>query len=480
MRLSWVEVCSALRGEILGLFDPEAVPASVTGVSTDNRATMSGDLFFCIRGPRFDGRDFAASAVAQGAVAVVADQPLELPNVPVVLVDNAEQALGRLAHAWRKQASARVVGVTGTAGKTTVKELLAQILEKSGKTARTTKNLNNQLGLPRSILATDGDERYWVMEVGISQPGDMDELGSILEPDLALILNAGSGHTQGLGRNVARHKAALLRWIAPEGRALVCVDYPDLRREAEAAVPSCASLEFFSGRSQKDDTTGVSCSATYIGPVSGEEFAGMYHLQLGDWSGDVHAPFRGTAGAENVAAACAAAFCLDLELKNILSGLATAHLPEQRFACSRVGEWLLIDDSYNANPLSMARMIENAAELVPSSANDRASLVCVLGEMLELGDLADEEHEQLGQVLAQNGADLVLWKGGQGACVRQGLENAHFEGAFLECSSSEDIVAQLQKHDINRGVVLIKGSRSNKLEECVNGIRRFMGAADAV
>ncbi len=484
MRMTWSDALTALRGVPLL---SSSIPDEVTGMSTDNRQTKPGHIFFCIRGARFDGRDFAADAVKRGAVAIVADLPFMLdgPRAPVVLVDNVTRALGRLARVWRDRATAKVVGVTGTAGKTTVKEVLAQVLSREGVTARNEMNLNNHLGLPRSILSTNGDERFWVMEAGISREGDMDELGVILAPDLAIILNAGPGHTEGLGENVARHKAALLQWLRPSGLGLVSADYPDLVREARAFIRKGTCLELFTSRREGVNPE-VPYSASYLGPVadSGQDACpvfGRYRVRLGYWEGEMAAPFRGSYGAENVIAVCAAAYSLGLTPESIAAGLAEAKLPQQRFTCSRSGDWLIVDDSYNANPLSAKRMIESAAELASSPPRGIPGvLVCVMGEMLELGACAEIEHRALGSWLAMSGARLVAWKGGHGEAVKRGLEQADFSGTFVMFDDPGALPDILRQYGLLGGVMLFKGSRGNRLEECVARLEAGRETGNAV
>ena len=219
----------------------------VTAVATDSRAAVPGSLFVCIPGERVDGHDFAESAADRGACAVLAQHPLpafaeKRPGVPVLLVEDSVKALGQVAHAWRRTFAGKVVGLTGTAGKTTVKEVLASVLSLAGKTAKTEMNHNNQIGMPMAMLAADGGERFWVMEAGISHAGDMDELGAVMEPDLAIVLNAGTGHTEGLGREgVAWHKTRLFTHLSPAGKAMASADYPELARCALEPVPRSSS-----------------------------------------------------------------------------------------------------------------------------------------------------------------------------------------------------------------------------------------------
>jgi len=232
MRLSFEEIVRAVDGSAVAGAAPCGI---VEGVGTDSRAVKPGSLFVCIPGETFDGHDFAVKAIEAGAAALlVSRNPFDaVPPVPLILVEDTVKALGKLAHCWRERlGETRVIGLTGTAGKTTVKELLAQVLSRCGLTAKTHMNLNNQIGLPLSMLAATGEEAFWVMEAGISHPNDMDELGAILEPDLALILNVGPGHAAGLGdRGTAHYKSKLLAHLAPGGTAIISADYPDLARD---------------------------------------------------------------------------------------------------------------------------------------------------------------------------------------------------------------------------------------------------------
>ena len=284
---------------------------AVTSVVTDSREAVPGSLFVCIAGERVDGHDYAARAVEQGAVAVLAARPLEGLSVPVLLVQDTVRALGAVAALWRGKSSARVVGITGSAGKTTVKELLAHVLSRRGKTACNALNLNNQVGMPLCMLKTDGDEDFWVFEAGISHEGDMDELGAILQPDLALILNVGAAHTEGLGeRGVAWHKSRLLAHLAPEGQALVSADYDDLVREARAVF---GDVLFFTASGRP-----LSYRAAYAGCSDGVH--GQYRLWLDGRPCDVIAPFRGDYGTENCIAVAAAAHMLGLTAEEIAGG----------------------------------------------------------------------------------------------------------------------------------------------------------------
>ncbi len=457
MRMSLAEIREAvLSGEV----SAGQAEILVTGVAKDNRDIVPGDLFVCIPGERVDGHDFATAAVRAGAVAVLAQRALPgmSPSVPVLRVDDTVKALGRLAAAWRTRTRAKVVGITGTAGKTTVKEVLAQVLSVQGVTERTAKNHNNQIGLPLSILHAAEDAAFWVMEAGISHSHDMEELAPVLRPDIGLILNVGAGHTAGLGgRGVAWHKAQLLTHLTPGGTGLVSGDYPELVREARAA---CRNLLFFSSTGRPMPYRGA-----YKGP--GRDGRGVYRLSLNGAALDVETPFRGSYGTENAVAIAAAAHLLGLSDAAIAEGFAGARLPEQRFQIHRVRGWQCIDDTYNANPLSMARMLDAAAELAAG-----ASLICVLGEMRELGEVAETEHERLGRHLGRLRPAMVFWRGGNLAALRAGLDAEGYAGPVIPVENAAHFRKELQPlmPGTGTGVILFKGSRSNHLEELCNVI----------
>ena len=473
MRLTYNEIAAHLG---LSALESDLV---LTVAVTDSREAAPGALFVCIPGSRVDGHDFVPAAVALGTSAVLASRPLPQAGVPVLLVEDTVKALGSIAALWRDKTRAKVVGVTGTAGKTTLKEVLAQVLSVRGKTAKNALNNNNQIGMPRAMLATDGDEDFWVMEAGISHEGDMEELSSVLRPDIGVILNVGAGHTEGLGKNgVAWHKSRLLTNLAPGGIGLVCADYPDLVRDARATG---ADLHFFSAAGRA-----VEYRASYAGPApvaavaesaapaatdapaaeGPDDRRGLYHLWLGTTRCVVTAPFRGEYGAENVVAVAAVAHQLGLSNAEIAQGLAQSTLPEQRFNQTRVGQWLLIDDTYNANPLSMRRMLDAAAERAAGRL-----FVPVLGEMLELGSQAAEEHEALGRLLADLKPAAIFWKGGHGEDVRAGLTRGGYTGPWFEVYDAAAFAsewAQLAQGAFasskTGGVMLFKGSRGNRLE----------------
>lgn len=455
-----------------------------TGAQFDSRAVQPGNLFFCLPGEQTDGHKFGLEAAKAGACAIIAQRnpyfgrenearhaQMGLP--PVFLVEDVKRALWRSAVCHRDTSVARVLGITGSAGKTSVKEVLANVLAVRGRTERSLKNYNNQIGLPISMLNANADASFWIMEAGISEAHDMDELGGILHPDIGLILNVGDAHVAGLGPNgVAANKALLLDYIQPAGVAIVSADYPDLNAEIEKRLPVLERRAIQLVRFSASDGQAV-FRAKYLGP--GYDLTGKYEVAMPGGSIIVEAPFRGDYGSENVAAICAAAHTLRIGHEEIIRGLACATLPEQRFAGSRVGKFIVLDDSYNANPLSMGRMVDSARLLAEENG---LPLILVLGEMLELGDKAEDAHEALGRQAAQAALSFFFWKGGMRYSVKRGLDAAGFTGDFYPVGGGQDFSLLLEELSLAAGVVLFKGSRSNHLERLVDVFREHITTAE--
>ena len=463
MRMTIAEISHALGADPCFSGGPSA--PVITGVATDSRAVAPGDIFVCLRGERTDGHAHVGQAVAAGAAAILSERELEAPGVPVWRVDSTVAALGGLASFWRARTRARVVCITGTAGKTTLKDTLGCILAQRGNVAATSGNHNNQIGLPLSILAAAGDEDFWVIELGISHDGDMECLGSVVRPDLGVILNVGAGHMDGLGqKGVAWHKAQLLRHLAPGGLGLVNGCYADLAAECEKLGEA---VEYF----------GRPADPFHIVRDFGN---GVYEMGLKERTASFHTPFHGSYAWEVALAAASAACLAGIDDQAIEQGFRKAHLPRGRFQLSVYGNFFIYDDTYNANPLSMRAMLEAAAEKARKSG---LPLVAVLGEMRELGPVSAECHYRLGVQLAALEPAAVFWKGGHETDVRNGLAaGGSAKIPFYSAGSVDCFAPQFDDftHDLAGAVVLMKGSRSNRLEEYLEAIRPTLAARENV
>lgn len=463
MRLDLAQIASCLGVTLAG--GQGAV--EISGAAIDSRQVSSGDIFVCLPGEKVDGHDFAKAAEARGCAAVLASRELPDVSVPVLVVPRPQEALATLARYWRGRTRARVVCITGTAGKTTLKDTLTVIMARKGKTAATRGNHNNQLGLPLTVLNAAGDEDFWILEAGISHAGDMDLLGDIARPDLAVILNVGPGHTEGLGdKGVAWHKARLLRYLAPGGCALVNGDIPELTAACDETE---ARVVLFSRRADADCPFRILSDRPHHQTVclDGEELP-------------LATPFTGVSGAENVLAAAAAAHMLGANGEQIASGLAHVQLPPQRFHHRQMGNAHIFDDTYNANPLSMERMLSAAADF---AGEHKLPLYLLLGEMGELGEDAPRWHYKLGEQLAILRPRAVFWKGSYGEYVAAGMVAGGYDRPLSPVSDrfAEEFRA-MAGCELARGFVLLaKGSRVNRLEKQVHALQALWGdKADAL
>lgn len=272
MRLSFEEIVRAVDGSAVAGAAPCGI---VEGVGTDSRAVKPGSLFVCIPGETFDGHDFAVKAAEAGAAALlVSRNPFDaVPPVPLILVEDTVKALGKLAHCWRERlGETRVIRAHRHGGQNHGQGTARAGPEPPRAYRQDAHEPEQPDRPPLSMLAATGEEAFWVMEAGISHPNDMDELGAILEPDLALILNVGPGHAAGLGdRGTAHYKSKLLAHLAPGGTAIISADYPDLAREARAVRQE---LVFFSTSGRQ-----VDYRAAYVVPAG--EDKGLFRLWAG-------------------------------------------------------------------------------------------------------------------------------------------------------------------------------------------------------
>jgi len=462
MKLTVSEIMAACQAKGDLRPHPDAV---VTSVTSDSRAVTPGTLFCCLPGSRADGHDFAAQAASQGAAAILAAR--ELPEIsqapvlpPVLVVEDVMKAMGLLARFWRRRTRATVAALSGSAGKTTAKEFLAAIAKHLAPSIKNPGNYNNQLGLPLSMLAAGDEHRLWVLELGISRQGDMEELAAICEPDLAVVHNIGPAHLEGLGdlAGVGRAKAAVFGFVRRGGACLASADYPELWAAAKAIRPDVLAM------STRDETAPFFCSFKGCNP----DGRGIYHLALQGEVFDVVLPCRGEHLAENVLAAAAAANVLGATPQQVSLGLAEAEIPSRRFDVRDEDGFTVIDDTYNANPLSMKAAIDSARGI----AGERP-LVLVLGEMGELGSEADLAHEDLGQCIARGGCQVVFFKGPKAVHVERGLKSGGFAGSFHPVDTPEEFAQRLDAFRGGEGTVLFKGSRSQRMEDF---LERFLAS----
>lgn len=423
---------------------------SITSVSIDSRQVEPGGLFVCLEGKNTDGNKFVSDAIARGARAILT-QKEGRAEVTSFITEDPVVAMGSLAALVRRRTSAKVLTLSGTAGKTTLKESLKAIFSQTGKILATEKNHNNQIGMPLTIFSTNDEEDYWILEAGISHAHDMDELGAIAMPDMAIILNIGAGHVEGLGeRGIAWHKARLLNYLKPGGDALISADYPELVEEAGKYE---ANIHFFS----LDSRSGAEFKL-----IGGDYLKGEYLLDLNGAECLVRTPFMGEWGAEIALCAAAAAQLNGIDCEVINKGFAAMTMPKDRANITRLGNWLVVNDVYNANPLSMKRILRSFSKY---AEENHLPLILSLGEMGELGAKSVLFHRELGEEISAVKPIAILWKGQYGDEIRSRQNEA--QTRFFSANTREEFRREILTllDEIESGMIIFKGSRFNNLED---------------
>lgn len=429
----------------------------VTGVSIDSRTLAPGEAFFAIRGHQRDGHAHVGEAARRGASCLVVhalpDEPCA--GVPLVLVDDTTAALGRLARAHRARFTLPVVAVTGSNGKTTTKELAAAVLATCFNVLRSPASFNNQWGLPLTLLRLGPEHQAAVVELGTNAPGEIGALAALARPTVGVVTTVAAVHTEFLGsiEGVREEKAALVRALPASGCAVLNADDPrvlGMRGETSARVV----------------TFGLEASADVRarGPVS-ETGGGLAFTvaHAGD-EARVRVPLAGRHNVLNALAAAGVGVALGLPLADIARGLGTVRPVKGRCVWHERGGVRILDDSYNANPVSVAAALDTLA-----AERARGRLVAVLGDMLELGAIADAAHREVGRRAAALGVAALLGIGPRMRAAVAEAQGAGLAGAH-HAATFEDAVAWLLEHLAPGDVVLVKGSRGMRLERVVEAL----------
>jgi len=428
---------------------------AVDGISTDSRSLRAGQLFVALRGDRFDGHEFASAAAARGAGGLLVERPLPI-DLPQVLVPDTLQALTACARAQRRRFRHPVVAVTGSNGKTTTKEMIGAILSRKGPCLITKGNLNNHIGVPLTLLDLRQEHRHAVIEMGANHGGEIAHLASIAEPGIALVTNAGAAHLEGFGSldGVAAGKGELFASLPSDGVAVINADdrYASLWRSAAAgrrlltfgvehpadftARHILTSLESHGPRQQFDLVSPVGTERVCL------DLAGLHNLR-------------------NALGAAAAAHAAGADLADITAGLAAMRPVKGRLEFRRaINGALLVDDSYNANPASVRAGLDTFRAVT-------GPRWLVLGDMMELGSGADLLHAEIGRYAKETGIERLLALGPQS---RFAVDAFGAGGVWFE--TIDDLIAEAQRSLVPDVVVLVKGSRANRLERVTAALAR--------
>ncbi len=436
----------------------------LTGISTDTRTLKRGELFFALLGDNYDGHHFLPHAVERRAAAAIVNNRnvlSQVPALPLVLVEHTTRALGDLAHWHRQQCPTTVIGITGTNGKTTVKEMLFHILDGVVRSVKSIRNFNNAVGVPLTLFQMRPKDVYLVVEMGTNAAGEIARLCEIADPDIGLVTNVAQAHLEGLGdvQGVAREKAALLRHAARRTAAFYNADDYWSRRIAAGlkgtlcsfGIENQADLRGFNPRSDK---TGTSFKA-----MGGPR---------------IHVPVPGSHTGLNTLAAVAVARRLGIDWGTIADRLATFRLPPLRMQLQTVGGVTVINDAYNANPVS----VEAAAKAL-SRMECSGRRILVLADMLELGAQALKCHRDLGRPIAHFGIDYLLGTGDNTAELLASAAKHGMNEHDLHLAGSNEQLARTLLGLVEQGdTILFKGSRNMHLEQAAELLLKSLGTAD--
>ena len=444
--MTLTEIAAVLSTEYAG------TPLRVTGVSIDTRTIKAGNIYFALKGENFDGHDFIVDAFNKGAVACVVQKSCD--STMALRVDDTRLALASLAHAWRKRFAIPFIAITGSNGKTTVKEMIAAILSENGLVMATQGNLNNDIGVPLTLFRLDDTYQYAVIEMGANHPGEIAYLVNIAQPSVAVLNNAGAAHLEGFGslEGVAHAKAEIFNKLDKDGCAIVNADdqfYPTwLEMTRHTRVTSFAL-------NNRADVT-----ATWKASGNGN----LIELSTPEGNTQVKLNLLGEHNVMNALAAVAATLAVGISLQQIKSGLEKMLPVKGRLQIKNgINDCRVIDDTYNANPSSL-----RVALKVLQGFSGKHLLA--LGDMGELGHDAVELHREAGLDAKQFNVDQ-LYAVGQLA--------SHAVEAFGEDASAfadKNTLVQAIKNQLNRDVtVLVKGSRRMKMEDVVDSLTLSSG-----
>lgn len=443
--LDWIagKVDGSLQGENL----------EISSVSTDTRKIVAGDLFIALTGPNFDGHEFIQQAIDKGAIAAVVDHWVDA-SIPQIKVSDTKIALGKLGAAVKEEVNPRTVGITGSCGKTTVKEMVASILSCRGNVLATEGNFNNDIGVPLTLLRLDKTHDFAVVEMGANHRGEIAYTCGLVNPDVSTIVNAAASHLEGFGSllGVARAKGEIFKGLRDGGKAILNLDsqfYEFWKGKSAHAVQETFSMEQPADYMPEEVTLGMNGCA-------------QFDLRTPQGSVWVDLPIPGMHNVNNALVAAALAMSVGATLEDVKMGLQNMQQIHGRLNVKQLTNQVrLLDDTYNANVAS----VNAAIDLLGSFSGRR---ILVLGDMAELGEKARYYHEQVGEYALQGGIDRMYTLG-----VLSQHSSDMMEARGKHFTDVDELVAQMtddlrnEKCDLS---ILVKGSRSAKMERVVSAL----------
>lgn len=446
------EIIKATRGSLLS--GDESTEFS--DISTDSRKIGLNDLFVPIIGERFDGHDFIEQSLERGAAGALTARDILAPEGKVVIkVEDTLKALGEVACYYRQKFNISLVGITGSVGKTSTKDMVAGVLGQKYNILKTEGNFNNEIGLPLTLFKLDSGHKAAVIEMGMSGFGEISRLTSIARPDVAIITNIGMSHIEKLGsrQNILRAKLEILEGLNRNG--LVILNGDDSLLSGLKGMLDFRTVYYGTG----DDVDYQAYNVQTAG-----ESGTRFEVAVGNREYKVHVPVPGIHNVYNALAAIAAGMEFKVPMEKIVQGIGEFSPGKMRLNIISCNDIKIINDAYNASPQSM-----EAALGVLKDVGGKSRKVAVLGDMLEMGEWAHRAHVDVGKNAVGKGIDYLITVGEQGRNIAGGALEAGAAADRVYSFKSRDEAAEFLKSFVKSGdVILVKGSRGMKMEEIVN------------
>lgn len=444
--------------DMLGLECPNLPGLTVSGVTIDSRKVQEGNLFVPFRGEHTDGHAHIESAIANGASAALWQKNIPNPpsDLPLLFVDDTLEAIQILAEKYLGETTAKVVGITGSNGKTTTKDITASILSQKYKVHKTEGNFNNHLGLPLTILSMEEDTEIAVLEMGMSGKGEIELLSQIAKPEIAIITNIGESHLLDLGSReaIAEAKLEITSGLKESGLIIYHGDEPLLQEKLSHSKWKTRSF----GRGENNTAY----------PVHIESLDGQTVFSINLFDEELVIPVLGNHNVLNALSSILAAVELGVDFHSIKNGLLNLKVTNMRMemVAGAKGE-KIINDAYNASPTAMRAAIDLVCEL-----NGFSNKYLVLGDMLELGTEEVQFHFKIGESIKGESIDKLFTFGELGAHIAEGARKVLGESNVFSFSNKTELIKELRAHVKENDLILVKASRGMKLEEVVQALQQ--------
>ncbi len=433
---------------------------SIVGFTTDSRSAKPADCFIAINGQNFDGHRFVSSAFAKGAVCAIVENHIDsaaLDGKAVLKVKSTIEALANLASHYRRNSSYKLIAITGSAGKTTTKNLLHTVLSKKFKCHKSPASFNNNIGLPLTILTAEADTEILIAEIGTNAPGEIAQLAKIAAPDIALITNTYPAHLAGLGsiENIIKEKTSIIAGLKPAGTLII--------------NSSCQPLINYCRNQQIPFTAFGSAADCKIADKSTQNQTTHSRFVIEDTPIRINLP--GKANIENTLACWAVCKQLGIKIDEFAQLIKNASSVPGRMQVLNINGTTVIDDCYNANPASM----QNALDFLAQSAKQtgqRAVFIC--GSMAELGSQSEKLHAQLGKTIAEANVDLLIAAGRYAQTITKSAQHSPSENlSAIALENTEILCDNLHRFLKSDDIILVKASRSEKFETVIERLRKI-------